>query len=136
MSSRRYYTTTLPVAHINGKMAPVDHRVNNVSPGETPDSNTWWYGYRWYKEPNISRYGIRTQHRMLAEKPYTAAELENRTLFTMSLQAVQAHRNIAADWALCLQAFSQQTTYYTAEGFAVATCRANNGQWPAEWTAE
>ena len=135
MSSRRYYTTTLPVAHINGKMAPVDHIVKNIAAGDSPDDASWWYGYHWYREPNISRYGIRKKHRMLADNPYTPHELENRALFTMSLQAVNAHRNIAADWALCLQAFSKQSSYYTAEGYAVATCRANNGLWPAEWTA-
>lgn len=133
MPSRRYYIATLPVDHINGKMAPVRVKCSNVAAGDTPPETSFWYGYRLQISPNVSRYGIRTEHRMLEDKPYTAAEEENRTLFTMSLQAVNLHRQIASDWQLCQQSFEQQEQYKTISGYAVATCRANQGEWPPYW---
>lgn len=135
MTARRYYIATLPVSHINGKMAPVAVAVSNSEdPAKEPDVS-FWYGYRHKATPNVSRYGIRSVRRNLTTKPYTAAEDENRTLFTMALQAVNEHYGVAGDWELCLQAFSRQRQYKSARGFAVAICRDNLGRWPAEWTA-
>lgn len=136
MPAKRFFIAYMPVEHINGKMAPVAYKVSNVPEGMQPDANSYWFGYRHKASPNVSRYGIRTKHRLLEEKPYTIAEDENRTLFTMALQAVNEHREVAADWSLCLQAFENQKQYATLNGFAVATCRHNQGQWPQEWTAQ
>ncbi len=135
MPARRFFICYLPVQHINGKMAPVAYKVGNVPEGVQPNTNSFWYGYRRQSSPNVSRYGIRSQHRLLEEHPYTVAEEENRTLFTMSLEAVNLHRQIAADWQLCLDDFQTQKIYTTPTGYAVATCRANGGIWPANWTA-
>lgn len=134
MPAKRYFISYLPVQHINGKMAPVKVKCANVPAGETPPDTSYWYGYRHKSTPTVSRYGIRSQHRLLEEKPYTASEEENRTLFTMSLQAVNTHRQIAADWQLCRQSFLQQHDYTTQIGFAVAICRQNSGIWPDTWT--
>lgn len=134
MPSRRYYIATLPVDHINGKMAPVRVKCSNVAAGDTPPETSFWYGYRLQSSPDISRYGIRTEHRMLEDKPYTAAEEENRTLFTMSLQAVNLHRQIAGDWEQCNNSYQGQNQYKTLNGYAVAMTRQNQGIWPEEWT--
>lgn len=133
MPARRFFIAYMPVDHINGKMAPVAFKVANVPEGMTPDTNSFWYGYRHKNSPDISRYGIRSEHRMLETKPYTPAEEENRTLFTMALNNVNLHRQIALDWQLCQQSFEQQKQYKTITGYAVATCRANNGEWPSYW---
>lgn len=135
MPARRYYIATLPVAHINGKMAPVAVKCSNAEDPEQEPAVSFWYGYRHRATPNISRYGIRTERRNLTAKPYTSAEDENRTLFTMALNAVNEHYKIAADWRLCETAFSSQYDYATPRGYAVARCRENGGEWPAEWTA-
>lgn len=134
MPARRYYIATLPVQHINGKMAPVRVKCSNVAAGDTPPETSFWYGYRLQSSPDISRYGIRTEHRMLEDKPYTAAEEENRTLFTMSLQAVNLHRQIAGDWEQCKNSYQGQKDYKTLNGYAVAMTRQNQGIWPEEWT--
>lgn len=133
MPARRWFIAYMPVEHINGKMAPVAYKVANVPEGTQPDTNSFWYGYRHKYSPDISRYGIRSQHRMLEEHPYTASEEENRTLFRMALENTYLHREIAGDWELCLQDFDKQKDYKTALGYAIATCRANNGEWPEDW---
>lgn len=132
MSSRRYYITILPIEHINGKMSQAAYKVANVPAGGIADDNEYWYGYRLHNIPR-SYYGIRKKHRLLADNPYTTAEEENRTLFSLALQSVNTHRQIAGDWALCLEDFNGQRKYTTANGYAVATCRANNGDWPPYW---
>ena len=134
MPARRYYIATIPVDHINGKMAPVRIKVSNVPAGVTPPETSFWYGYRLQSSPNVSRYGIRTEHRMLEDKPYTPAEEENRTLFTLALNAVNLHREIAGDWELCKESWKEQDEYKTLNGFAVAVTRANEGIWPEQWT--
>lgn len=135
MPARRYFIGTLPVAHINGKIAPVAVKCSNTDDPEHAIEISFFYGYRHRATPNISRYGIRTQRRDLNTKPYTAHEDENRTLFTASLIAVYAHKKIAADWALCLADYDHQRNYATPLGYAVAAVRANGGIWLEEWTA-
>lgn len=133
MPARRYYIATLPVQHINGKMAPVAVKCSNSPDPSSEPEVSYWYGYRHRATPLVSRYGIRSQRRDLTAKPYTAAEDENRTLFTMALNAVNDHYDIAADWELCMADFKRQYDYATPRGYAVARCRQNDGAWPAEW---
>lgn len=135
MPAKRWFIAYIPVQHINGKMAPVDYKVANVPSGVEPDDHSFWYGYRHRATPDISRYGIRSQHRELSTHPYSPAEEENRLLFTAALNNVYLHREIATEWELCLAAYNRQKDYATPIGFAVAICRANNGDWPQEWTA-
>lgn len=134
MPSRRYYIAMAPVEHINGKMAPVSVKCKNTTDSAAVEVAGFWYGYK-HKNCNTSHFGIRTNCRDLNTNPYTAAEIENRTLFTMALQAVNAHRDIAADWALMLADYNKQSTYITPNGFAVALCRENGGYWLDDWTA-
>lgn len=135
MSARRYYLGTLPFEHINGKIAPVAVRCANTYDPDAEPKVSFFYGYRHKATPKVSRYGIRSVRRDLNAKPYTAAEDENRTIFTASLQSVHTHKKIAADWALMLADFDKQSNYATPIGYAVASCRANGGEWLPEWVA-
>ena len=134
MSSRRYYISLAPFDHINGKMAPQRVKCPNTEDPEHTTVSGFWYGYR---RPgiDINRFAIRTQCRDLTTNPYTAAEDENRTLFTSSLFAVYDHKTVPGDWALMLKDFDRQTRYTTPIGFAVAACRSNGGEWLPEWIA-
>lgn len=134
MSSHRYYIATLPVDHINGKMAPVAQTCPDTADPAAVENAGFWYGYR-IPGRNISRYGIRTKSRLLTAHPYKPAELENRTLFTAALLAVNEHASIAGDWRLMMQDFYAQSDYISPRGFAVAKCRENGGEWPPEWVA-
>lgn len=93
------------------------------------------YGYKRAAQPDVNRFGIRNKCRNLNINPYTAAEDENRTLFTASLHNVFEHKKIEADWGLCLADFNKQGAYITPIGFAVSMCRLNGGYWPPAWTA-
>lgn len=134
MPCRRYFIALAPVAHINGKMAPVAVKCSNTEDPEHTHARGFWYGYKRQAAPNVSRFGIRTICRDLTAHPYTPAEDENRTIFTASLHAVYEHKMIAADWALMLADFSRQTQYATPLGYAVAGVRSNGGVWLEEWT--
>lgn len=134
MPSRRYYIALAPFDHINGKMAPSRVKCPNTEDPEHTTVSGFWYGYR---RPgiDISRFAVRTESRDLTTHPYTPREDENRTLFTAALIAVRDHHQIASDWELMLHDFEQQHQYTTAIGYAVAACRANGGEWLAEWTS-
>lgn len=134
MPSRRYFITIAPVEHINGKMAPSYIKCPNTDDPEHITAKGFWYGYKRQSAPSVSRYAIRTLCRDLNTHPYTAAEDENRTLFTSSLHAVYTHKLIAADWGLMMEDFKRQDRYTTPIGFAVAICRENGGEWPQWWT--
>lgn len=129
--SRRYFTTTLPVEHINGKMAPTSTRCKNTYTPED-EHESYYYGYRRVKSV-INRYAIRSIPRDLNTNPYTARELESRALFTSSIAEVQRYRREPIPWAMCLEEFRSQNTYQTPIGFAIATCRKNGGEWPVRW---
>ena len=133
MPSRRYYITTLPVAHLNGKLDQVSNIVHNTRDPEQLDQPGFWYGYK-VRGRDISRFGIRKHARNLNTNPYTSAEEENRTLFTASLLAVQTHRSVASDWSKMLVDFDKQTRYISPIGFAVSETRKNLGIWPAKWS--
>lgn len=135
MPSRRYYIALAPVAHINGKMAPQWKKCPNTDDPEHTEAEGFFYGYRKRQRPDVSRFGVRSRCRNLIAKPYTAAEDENRILFTSSLFAVYDHKTNAADWGLMLHDFRAQKRYVSPIGYAVAACRANGGEWLEEWTA-
>ena len=134
MPSRRYFIATSPVAHINGKMAPLYIKCPNTDNPEAVEVAGFWYGFKRQARPSISRYAIRKHCRFLQTKPYTPSELTNRQTFTASLEAVHLHHEIADDWALMLQDFSKQTKYPTPIGYAVAMVRDNQGIWLPCWS--
>ena len=133
MPSRRYYITTLPVAHLNGKLDQVSNIVHNTRDPEQLTQPGFWYGYK-VRGRDISRFGIRKQARNLNTNPYTTSEEENRTLFTASLAEVRTHKEVSADWSKMLVDFDKQTRYVSPIGFAVAKTRENQGVWPSEWS--
>lgn len=135
MPSRRFYIATAPVSHINGKMAPQSVKCSNSYDPDSEPEVSFWYGYRYYASPSVSRYGIRTQRRDLSVKPYTALEDENRTLFRASLLTVYEHKRNPADWRLMFRDFEQQKRYHTPLGYAIAETRLNQGEWRRDWTA-
>lgn len=135
MPSRRFYIAIAPIGHINGKMANGRVKCPNTDDPSHLEVAGFWYGYRRKAQPEISRFGVRTACRDLTVHPYTAAEDENRTLFTSSLFAVYDHKTVPDDWDLMLQDFNRQTRYTTPIGFAVAACRSNGGEWLPEWIA-
>ena len=135
MPSRRYYIATAPIDHINGKMAPQWQKCPNTTDPEQIEVDGFWYGYRLPFRPEISRYAIRKLCRDLNDHPYTAAEEENRILFTSSLHAVYEHKRIQADWDLMMQDFKRQDQYKTPIGYSVAACRSNGGEWLENWIA-
>lgn len=134
MSSRRYFITSAPVAHINGKMAPGYVTCPNTDDPEKIENPGFWYGYKRSTTPDVSRYGIRHKGRDLLTHPVTIAEEENRTLFTSALFAVYDHKDIPDDWALMMYDFEHQEQYKTPIGYAVARCRENGGEWLPQWT--
>lgn len=129
--SRRYFVTTLPVEHINGKMASSSTRCKNTYTPEE-DQTSYYYGYRRHKK-NVSRYALRSIPRDLNTKPYTAEENANKALFTASIAEVQRYRREPQAWSKCIEEFNQQNNYATPIGFAIATCRKNGGEWPSRW---
>lgn len=131
IGSRRYFITTLPVEHINGKMAPSSTRCKNTY---TPDDEheSYYYGYRRLVK-SVNRYAIRSIPRDLNTNPYTAHELQSRELFVNSIAAVHAYRREPLAWSKCLEEFRSQNTYSTPIGFAIAICRKNGGEWPERW---
>lgn len=131
MSSRRYYITALPVARINGKMAPVATKCPNTF--EEVENSGFWYGYLHHADKSINRYAIRTQSRNLNNNPYTEDELANRDLFTQSINAVNTNLQNPLRYALCNADFKKQSEYATLRGFAIARTRANDGIWPRKW---
>lgn len=132
IGSRRYFTTTLPVEHINGKMAPSSVKCKNTH-NLDGEHESYYYGYRRLVK-SVNRYAIRSIPRDLNTKPYTAHELQSRALFVNSIAAVHAYRREPIPWGLCLEEYRKQDIYQTPIGFAIATCRKNGGEWPERWT--
>lgn len=132
MPAKRWFISVLPVAHVNGKMAPVAVKCPNTTDDEHKNEG-FYYGYVHRANPQVSRFGIRTISRNLNTHPYTESEDENRILFTASLYAVYENKAIARNWLLCTQDFRKQSAYATQLGYAIATCRANGGVWPDRW---
>lgn len=131
--SRRFFIPLVPLEHINGKIANCKVKCPNTDdPEHTNDG--FMYGYRHGYNPHKSCFGIRIYSRNLLTNPYTAAEQENRDLFSISLLEVQIHWQDPGDRAKCIADFDKQDYYHTPRGFAVAMTRENGGQWPGEWT--
>lgn len=134
MKAKRYFITTLPVDHINGKMAQVAYKCKDIPTGGTEPDTSFWYGYRRKSSPDVSRYGIRQNHRHLETHPYTAQELEGRTTFSAAIQAVDTNLQIPTHKALCELDYTNQSEYRTLRGFATAASYHNGGAWPSQWT--
>lgn len=129
--ARRYYITTLPIAHINGKMAPVSVTCPN-STGER-ENEGFYYGYRHRTAPHISRYAIRKKSRNLLRNPVTHGEIENQSLFSNSQIIADTHMLNTAEREKVKADFRRQRAYTTLRGFAFAGVYKNGGEWPEKW---
>lgn len=133
MPTRRYYIAVLPIEHINGKMDQVSNVVHNTQNPPAEPVDGFWYGYRPYWA-NRSYYGIRRNPRNLTTNPYTQEELDQRTLFTDSLSAVNAAWSNPIKRKKCLDEFyTDPKNYKTPRGFAVGETYNNGGTWPSRW---
>ena len=127
--SRRFFYTTLPIEHVNGKMSRAAQKVKNAQ-NSNPSESAFYYGYR-HKKSNLSRYGLREIPRNLTANPYTAAEQGNKDNFA---QAVRNAKTIIATPAMKskLLPLFERSDYHRLYNFAVAKCRENGGEIPPE----
>lgn len=127
--SRRFFYTTLPIEHVNGKMSRSSQKVKNAQ-NSNPSESAFYYGYR-HKKSNLSRYGLREIPRNLTANPYTAAEQGNKEDFA---QAVRNAKTIIATPMMKdkLQPLFERSNYQRFYNFAVAKCRENGGEIPPE----
>lgn len=125
--SRRFFHTTFPIDHVNGKMSRVSQKVANATNSE-PSVNAFYYGYK-VNGKGVSRFGLREIPRNLTANPYTTAEQGNKEEFAQSVQnAKEMSRN--EDYKQQLQADFEKSTYTRFYNYCLAICRQNRGQKP------
>lgn len=125
--SRRFFHTTMPIDHVNGKMSRVSQKVANATNSE-PSANAFYYGYRKYGK-NVSRFGLRELPRNLTANPYTTAEQGNKEEFRQSVRnAKEMYRD--ENYKRQLQADFEKSTYTRFFTYCLALCRQNGGQKP------
>lgn len=131
MPSKRYIVTTLPIEHINGKIANSSVRCPN---SDTERENTGFlYGYRHRNDLNTSRFGVRVKSRNLTQKPYTDKELLNKRLFMSALTLARSVIEDDITRQVAAQEFAKQNRYLTLRGYIIATIRNNGGLIPSHW---
>lgn len=125
--SRRFFHTTMPIDHVNGKMSRVSQKVANATNSE-PSANAFYYGFK-KDGKSVSRYGLRELPRNLTVNPYTIPEQVNKEEFRQSVQnAKEMYRD--ADYKNRLQADFEKSTYSRFYNYCLALCRQNGGQKP------
>lgn len=124
---RRYFVTYMPVAHLNGKLAPAADKCSN-QPDTSISPVTFLYGYRRYDLR--SRFAFRTKARNLSVKPYSQAETANKQRFAQAIAVAMANKS---NWQYAQADFNRQRKYRTLYGFILSSIMANNNQWPQQW---
>lgn len=125
--SRRFFHTTMPIDHVNGKMSRVSQKVANATNSE-PSANAFYYGYR-KDGKSVSRFGLRELPRNLTANPYTTAEQGNKEEFRQSVRnAKEMYRD--ENYKRQLQADFEKSTYTRFFTYCLALCRQNGGQKP------
>lgn len=125
--SRRFFHTTMPIDHVNGKMSRVSQKVANATNSE-PSANAFYYGYR-KDGKSVSRFGLREIPRNLTANPYTTAEQGNKEEFRQSVRnAKEMYRD--ENYKRQLQADFKKSTYTRFFNYCLAICRQNGGQKP------
>lgn len=127
--ARRYIIHTPPVQHMNGKLAPSAQVVHN-QPDSSETEDSFYYGYRHRKKPNVSRYALRDKARNLSLNPYTRGEERVKSLFT---DCVALAIDLLADtetYYRILEAFRQQRKYIRIYNYTIAVLVKHNGQSP------
>ena len=125
--SRRFFHTTMPIDHVNGKMSRVSQKVANATNSE-PSANAFYYGYR-KDGKSVSRFGLREIPRNLTANPYTTAEQGNKEEFRQSvLNAKEMFRD--ENYKRQLQSDFEKSTYTRFFNYCLSLCRQNGGQKP------
>ena len=127
--ARRYIIHTPPVQHMNGKLAPSAQVVHN-QPDSSETEDSFYYGYRHRKKPNVSRYALRDKARNLSLNPYTRGEERVKTLFTDCVALAIDMLADTATYYRILEAFKQQRKYIRIYNYTIAELVKHNGQSP------
>lgn len=124
--ARRYAVHIAPFAHINGKLAPSSYICHN-QPDTSESDVSYYYGYRYAKRPDVSRYAIRDRARDLSVNPYTAGETRSKAMFE---QCVQIARELLSDATVRPRieaAFKAQRKYIRLYNYTIAELVMHNG---------
>lgn len=127
--ARRYAVHIAPFAHINGKLAPSSYICHN-QPDTSESDVSYYYGYRYAKRPDVSRYAIRDRARNLSANPYTAGETRSKAIFE---QCVQIARELLRDATIrpsIEAAFRAQRKYIRLYNYTIAELVMHNGVAP------
>lgn len=117
---------------MNGKLAPAAQVVHN-QPDSSETEDGYYYGYRYAKRLNVSRYAIRDKARNLSTHPYTQGETRVKTTFRACVAKVQELlQDDYYQYAIEL-AFKQQRKYIRMYNYAVAMLVLHGGHIPPEW---
>lgn len=127
--ARRYIIHTPPVQHMNGKLAPSAQVVHN-QPDSSETEDSFYYGYRHRKKPNVSRYALRDKARNLSLNPYTRGEERVKSLFTDCVALAIDMLADTATYYRILEAFRQQRKYIRIYNYTIAELVKHNGQSP------
>lgn len=127
--ARRYIIHTPPVQHMNGKLAPSAQVVHN-QPDSSETEDSFYYGYRHRKKPNVSRYALRDKARNLSLNPYTRGEERVKSLFTDCVALAIDMLADTATYYRILEAFRQQRKYIRIYNYTIAELIKHNGQSP------
>ena len=115
-----------PVEHMNGKLAPSSLVCHN-QPDTSETENTFYYGYRYAKRTDISRFALRDKARNLSEHPYTPGEDASKAMFEQCVQTAIALLNIPSERAKIHTAFRHQKRYIRIYNYAIAALIHNEG---------
>lgn len=132
MPAVRFIVTALPIERINGKLANTAIKCPNSDKQEDVYKDGFFYGYT-HRNSNRNFFGVRHKCRNLTRNPITPSEDENRILFTLTLNTVNAALLDPIKYGKCDADFKQQREYRTLKGYAIAMVRANGGEWLERW---
>lgn len=127
--ARRYAIHIAPFAHVNGKLAPSSTICHN-QPDTSESEVSYYYGYRYAKRPDISRYAIRDRARDLSVNPYTPGETRCKAMFE---QCVDTARELLDDATIRPRieaAFEAQRKYIRLYNYTIAELIKHNGNVP------
>ena len=130
--ARRYVIHIAPVRHLNGKLAPSDVVCHN-QPDTDESDVSFYYGYRYARRPETSRYAIRDKARNLSVHPYTQGEQDTKDMLTQCVATAQHLLSNPTIKARIRRDFNAQRRYIRVYNFTIATLILNQGVIPPHW---
>lgn len=127
--ARRYAIHLPPVAHMNGKLAPSSYICHN-QPDTHETDVSYYYGYRYTKRPDISRYAIRDRARDLSVNPYTPGETRSKAMFEECVDIALQLLHDATIRPRIEEAFRMQRKYIRLYNYTIAELVKHNGNVP------